>query len=93
MNIKRHLLSILYSGHRHEDMTEALMCYVCGVKMKKWEAEHNRPKRIYPNEFIRKEPEYRPSQQTQAIGQLLEERLKTDKNYRKQVEKQINFKV
>lgn len=89
--IQKHLMGILYSGHRHKEIGEAIKCYECGVKMKKWESEHNRLRKLHPQEFIRKDPEYKTGEQVYKNIEMLEDRLKKDSAYRK--EAQIKFKV
>ena len=84
--IRKHLMNILYSGHKHKEISEAIVCYECGGKMKSWEAEHNRLRKLYPHEFIRQEPVYQLTTRTQQIAGLLEDRLKNDKKYRKEIE-------
>lgn len=84
--IRKYLMNILYSGHRHKEISEAVKCYQCGVKMKKWESEHNRLRKLYPQEFVRPEIEYKPSPKVLKTAELLEDRLKKDLNYRKELE-------
>lgn len=90
-NIQKHLMNILYSGHRHQEISNAVKCYECGTKMKKWESEHNRLRQLYPQEFIRKEFDYAPGKQVTKNIELLEDRLKKDSDYRREVQKK--FKI
>lgn len=89
--LQTYLMNILYSGHRHQEVGEAIKCYECGIKMKKWESEHNRLRQLHPQEFIRKEPEYKTGKQVEKNIELLEERLKKDSDYRKEVQRK--FKI
>lgn len=67
--------------HKHLEMTEALNCKKCGIKMVKAQKEYNRLSKQYPEKFVRKQPEEAFGPKTQNLGDMLTERIKQDKLY------------
>ena len=83
---KEYLTNLLRSGHRHAEVSEALRCSKCGIGIMKYEAEAKRLREENPQEFKRVDSAYIPSERTKRIGELLEQRIRTDKAYRKELE-------
>ena len=79
---KRHLLSLLSTGHKHDEMTKALNCDYCGVKFKKAQAEFTRLYRQHPEEFQVKQEDY-TSPKVLEMEQQLDDRIKNDSLYQK----------
>ena len=79
--IKRHLLGLLDTGHKHAEMKDMMECSYCGVKFKKAEKEYYRLRKTYPEKFIRYDPEPQPDREQENIKGMLEDRIKQDKLY------------
>lgn len=68
-------------GCKHQEMTQALQCPTCQMKMVRAQSEFNRLRREYPEKFIRKEPEAKFDIETQNLFQKEEDRRQSDKLY------------
>lgn len=77
-DLKKHLLNKLYTGHHHQEMKEWSLCAQCGKKQKEWDEERGRLKKLHPQEFIRKDKEYKPSEKLQEKA----DQLKKSEDYR-----------
>ena len=84
---KKHLMGMMTTGgHRHEEMSQTLACKYCGERMKKAEVLYKRMRKEKPELFIRKEPEFMPSQEIRNMFGQLVDRVKKDKLYRRHLE-------
>lgn len=84
-DIKRHIMNIMKEGTggcKHLEMTEALNCSICQMKMVKAQSEYNRLRKEYPEKFIQKEIDDGYDIKTQNLGQMLDDRIAQDKLYR-----------
>lgn len=81
--VKQHILSLLDTGHRHDEMKKMLACSYCGDRFKKAEKEYNRLRFALPDKFKRKEPEDIDSPAMLEKEQALEDRIKNDSLYKK----------
>ncbi len=88
-DVKRYLQNILTTDHRHGEASEWVMCRECAPKVQLWESERQRLRRLYPEKFLRNEQEYKPSQQTANHADMLNERLKTDAEYRNELNRKF----
>lgn len=79
--MKKRVLSLLATGHRHESMDDATKCDYCSVKFAKAKKEITRLMKTYPEKFVRKEVET-PDIAMENMGDMLEERVKDDPLYR-----------
>jgi hypothetical protein len=83
-DIKERIVSILKpEGHRHMEMSEAVKCRSCGVKMARARNELARLTAEHPEGFIRKAPEEKFHRETENLGDMLTERIKSDAMYQK----------
>lgn len=84
-DIRNHIINIMKSGVggcKHQEMSEALKCLTCQMKMVRAQSEYNRLRKEHPEKFIRKiDDGYTPNEQN--MGDMLEERIKQDSLYRK----------
>lgn len=83
-------MTYLDTGHRHASMTDCLACSHCGDRFKKGEQLWNRMRRERPELFTRQKPQFQPSQKLQNDWDMLQERVKNDKLYRKHLELSFN---
>lgn len=87
-DIKTHIINIMKSGTggcKHQEMTQALNCSTCKMKMIRAQSEYNRLYKKYPEKFIIKEPDYPDSPQVQENLNMLEDREKRDSLYHKHI--------
>ena len=80
--MKKHVLSLLATGHRHEFMSDAMKCGYCGTKFAKAKKEVARLQRMHPEKFIRREIDT-PDRAMENMGDMLEDRMKRDKLYQR----------
>lgn len=84
---KRHLMTYLDTGHRHQSMTDMTNCDHCTVKFNKGKALFERLQKEKPELFIYERPEFTPSEDTKVMFGQLMERIKKDKMYRRHIER------
>ena len=84
--IKKHIVRLLSTGHKHEEMTKMLECSYCGERFQQAQDQFEKLKKIYPEKFGYEMPQPKESQKTLAMQDQLEERIKTDIAYRKHFE-------
>jgi len=88
---KRHLLSLLDTGHRHESITQMAECNYCGSKFKKAKEAYDRLVRENPEILLEyAKPDFKPSEELIKMREQLGDRLKRDKLYQKHIE--LSFK-
>ena len=80
--LKKQLLTYFATGHRHADRTSMAACNYCGERFKKGEALFNRMRKEKPELFIRKKPEFKPSEELREMLGQVQDRVKHDKMYR-----------
>ena len=85
-DIKKRILSLLATGHKHEEMTQMMLCDYCGKKFKKAQSEFERLKEIYPEKFGYEMPEIPESIRIRNMRDRLEDRVKHDSAYRKHLD-------
>jgi len=83
--LDNHLKNIGYTGHIHNSITERMNCSTCKAKFEKLLQERTRIKQLHPEEFARKEPEYKPSAITAKHADMLGDRIKHDREYQKKL--------
>lgn len=81
--LDNYLRNVGYTGHTHNSITERLNCSTCKGKFEKIIKERARLKQLHPEEFARREPEYKPSERTVKHADMLGDRIKHDKEYQK----------
>ena len=79
---KRQLMTHLVTGHYHASMSDMAACNHCGNRFKKGEALYNRMRKEKPELFVRKAPEFQPSDNLKEMHTRLVDRIKHDKLYR-----------
>lgn len=94
LDFKKRLMGLLKLKHSHLDpftkqpsMSEALKCSECGYRFKKAEDLYNRMRKEHPEEFIYKQPEFIPSPELKRDVDMLVDRVKKDKLYKRHVER------
>lgn len=85
-DIKKHILSLLATGHPHDEMSKMLECTYCGKKFQKAKDEFERLKKLYPDKFGYEIPQTPESIKMQNMRQLMEDRIKKDSEYRKHLD-------
>lgn len=86
--LKRHIASLLSTGHRHYEMSKMMQCAYCGEKFKKAEREFNRLKKEHSKDFFYKEPiEEKPDKEMAEMGERIADRMKHDKAYNEHIRK------
>lgn len=60
-DLNAHLMRILYTGHKHAEITEWIQCKVCGEKFDRWQKERDKLRTMYPKDFIRYQKKWKPS--------------------------------
>lgn len=89
-DIKQYIMNVMKSGTsgcNHLEMTQALNCPTCQMKMIKAQSELKRLSKEYPEKFIRKEPEYKNSHEVERNIELLADRLGKDRLYQQHLTK------
>ena len=81
-DIKRHMLSLLDTGHRHDEMSKMMACNYCGDKFKNAEKQFNRLYKTYPDRFLIKQEE-KDDPKVMEMEQQLDDRIKNDSLYQK----------
>ena len=84
--IKKHIVRLLSTGHKHEEMPKMLECSYCGERFQQAQDQFEKLKKIYPEKFGYEMPQPKESQKTLAMRDKLEERIKTDSAYRKHID-------
>ena len=89
---KNRLMGLLKLKHSHLDpftktpsMSEALKCNECGKQVVKAEELYNRMREEHPEEFTYKQPEFIPSPELKKDVDMLVDRVKKDKLYKRHV--------
>lgn len=89
-DFKRKLMGMLKLKHSHPDpftgqpsMKVALSCKECGEKVVKAETLYKKMRRKHPEEFVYKEPEFIRSKDLEKSYNMLFERVKKDKLYKR----------
>ena len=72
-------------SHRHESMTDAARCSKCGNNFKKAERTYAHLRQTRPDLFIKKEPEYKETEELANTRQMLIDRVKRDKLYQEHI--------
>lgn len=83
-DVKTHIMNIMKSGTggcNHQEMSQALKCPTCQMKMIRAQSELKRLSKEYPEKFVRKEPEYKNSPEVEKNFEMLADRLGKDKLY------------
>lgn len=90
---RNYLMSLLKLRHNHLDpetqqpsLTEALKCQKCGEQVIKAEAIYKQMRKEHPEEFVRKQ-EFIRSPELNKDYEMLIERVKKDKLYRRHIER------
>ena len=81
-DLKRHIVGLLATGHKHNEMSKMLECKYCGERFKKAEKEYNRLYKTYPEKFQIKQEE-KDNPKVLEMEQQLEDRIKNDSLYNK----------
>ena len=85
-DVKNYIQGLMVTGgHRHESMTDTLRCVYCGNNFKKAERQYHWLRKEKPELFIKKEPEYKESEETAQMRQMLIDRLNRDKLYQEHI--------
>lgn len=91
---KRKLMGLLKLRHSHLDpftktpsMAEALKCKKCGEQVVQAEALYKKMRKEHPEEFEYKEHEFVRSPELEKDYDMLIDRVKKDKLYRRHIEK------
>src|SRR3989344_8457367 len=93
-SLKNRLMGLLKLKHSHLDpfskepsMREALKCDECGKQVIKAQDIYNQMRKDHPEEFIYKEPVFVPSPELQKSFEMLVERVKNDRLYKRHIER------
>lgn len=86
-DFKRHLMTYLDTGHRHQSMTDMAKCKHCGDKFTKGKALFERYVKKHPEIIEYTPPEFKPSEDTKTMFGKLMDRIRKDKAYRQHIEK------
>lgn len=81
-DLKRHIVGLFATGHKHNEMSKMMTCKYCGDRFKKAEKEYNRLYKTYPEKFQIKQEE-KDSPKVLEMEQQLDDRIKNDSLYQK----------
>ena len=81
-DLKRHVINLFATGHRHDEMSKALKCKYCGNRFQHATKEFNRLYKTYPDKFKIEQPD-KDSPKVLEMEQQLDDRIKNDSLYQK----------
>ena len=82
-DLKSYMMSLMSSDHRHESMSDMMLCGSCGQRFKKAEKVYNEIRRSHPEKVKRKPQDVPFTSETENLGQMLTDRIRQDNEYRK----------